>query len=229
MFSPIKNTKVYELVIEQIKEMISNGTLKKGDKLPSERELVEELQVSRTSIREALRSLEIVGLIESRQGEGNFIKDSFKNNFFQPLSIMFLLQNNDITEVLELRRIIEIENCELAAQRITNEELDILKELIYNFKNCESEDESIKVDKKFHYMIAQSSHNNLVLCVLNSISTLMDSIIKDAREKILKEGSNKEILIQQHENIYNALYNHDSKKAAICMKQHLDFAYSYFI
>lgn len=229
MFSPIKNTKVYELVIDQIKEMISNGILKKGDKLPSERELVEELQVSRTSIREALRSLEIVGLIESRQGEGNFIKENFENNFFQPLSIMFLLQNNDITEVLELRRIIEIESCELAAQRITKKELDILKELIESFRNCEGEDESVKVDKKFHYMIAQSSHNSLVLCILNSISTLMDSLIKDAREKILENGSNKEILIKQHENIFKALYNHDPEKAAICMKQHLDFAYAYLI
>ena len=76
MFISVKNKKVYEEVIEQIKDMIYNGILKKGDKLPSERDMVEELQVSRTSVREALRSLEVIGLIESRQGEGNFIKES---------------------------------------------------------------------------------------------------------------------------------------------------------
>lgn len=74
MFSPIKNTRVYEKAIEQIKDMIVEGTFKKGDKLPSEREMAESLQISRTSIREALRELEIMGLIESRQGDGNFVK-----------------------------------------------------------------------------------------------------------------------------------------------------------
>ena len=70
MFIPIKSTKVYQQVIIQIKDMIDKGTLKKGDKLPSERTLVEQLQVSRASIREALRALEVIGLIECRQGEG---------------------------------------------------------------------------------------------------------------------------------------------------------------
>jgi len=77
MFNPIKITKVYEQVIQQIKDMIADGTLKKGDKLPSERDMAAMFGVSRTAIREALRSLEMLGLTESRQGEGTFIALSF--------------------------------------------------------------------------------------------------------------------------------------------------------
>ena len=77
MFSPIKNTKVYEQVIDQIKEMINEGTLKKGDKLPSERDLAQQLNVGRTSIREAIRALEVIGLIDCKQGEGNYIKSNY--------------------------------------------------------------------------------------------------------------------------------------------------------
>ena len=82
MFSPIKNTKVYEQVIDQIKNMIDEGNLKKGDKLPSERSLVEQLKISRASIREALRALEVIGLIECRQGEGSYIRTNFQDNLF---------------------------------------------------------------------------------------------------------------------------------------------------
>ena len=78
MLSPIKNTKIYEKVIEQIKDMVKKGEIKSGDKLPPERDLAEQLQVSRTSVREALRSMEMLGLVESRQGGGNFIKNNLE-------------------------------------------------------------------------------------------------------------------------------------------------------
>ena len=133
MFSPIKNTKVYEQVIVQIKDMIDKGTLKKGDKLPSERKLVEQLQVSRASIREALRALEVIGLIECRQGEGNYIKTSFQDNLFEPLSIMFMLEGSNPEAIWELRKIMEVEAAGLASKRITDEQLKELKEITEKF------------------------------------------------------------------------------------------------
>jgi GntR family transcriptional repressor for pyruvate dehydrogenase complex len=80
MLKPIKNTKIYEQVIDRIKGMIADGTLDIGDQLPTERFLAEQLHVSRTSIREALRAMEIIGLIECRQGEGNFVRESSENS-----------------------------------------------------------------------------------------------------------------------------------------------------
>ncbi|AYD40373.1 FadR family transcriptional regulator [Clostridium fermenticellae] len=229
MFSPIRSTKVYEQVIEQVKNMIIDGTLKKGDKLPSERELVEHLEVSRTSIREALRALQIIGLVECRQGEGNFIKQSFENNLFEPLSIMFMLQKSDPNEIMELRKIIEIETAAIAAKRVTSGELDSMIPLINILKNSKSEEERVKADKDFHYTIARASKNFLIVSILNAVSSLIDSFIKDARRKILVDKENVDVLAKQHKDIYLSLKDGDSKKASEAMRKHLDFANEYMM
>lgn len=229
MFSPIKSTKVYEQVIEQVKNMIIDGTLKKGDKLPSERELAEHLQVSRTSIREALRALQVIGLVECRQGEGNFIKQSFENNLFEPLSIMFMLQKSDTSEIIELRKIIEIETASIAAKKVTEEELNSMKFLIDVLKGSEDEEERVKADKKFHYTIAHASKNFLIVSILNAVSSLIDSFIKDARKKILADKENVDVLVKQHKDIYMALKERDPAKASEAMEKHLDFAGKYMM
>ncbi|MBE6064069.1 FadR/GntR family transcriptional regulator [Clostridium cochlearium] len=229
MFSPVKNKKVYEEVIEQIKDMIYKGILKKGDKLPSERHMVEKLQVSRTSVREALRCLEIIGLIESRQGEGNFIKENFENGLIEPLSVMFMLKDSKSEEILELRKIIEIGTVQLAAKRISKSELDELKELKEKLKNLNKEENLAEIDREFHYKIAEASQNFLLLGVLNAISSLMESYIKDARKSILEEEGNRQELIKQHENIFEALNNNNEDEAIKAMTKHLDFANKYMI
>ena len=99
MFNSISNKKVYEQVIEQIQKNIMDGTFKNGDKLPSERELSEKMAVSRTSIREALRVLETMGVVESRQGEGNFICSNIEKSLLQPLSMMFKLNNGSWSDI----------------------------------------------------------------------------------------------------------------------------------
>lgn len=223
MFSPIKNTKVYEQVIEQIKAMIEGGILKKGDKLPSERSLVEQLQVSRASIREALRALEVIGLIECRQGEGNYIKASFEDNLLEPLSIMFMLEGSNSQDIWELRKTIEVEAAGLAAKRITDEQLEELKELLNRLN--ESDDEAVngEIDKQFHYKIAECSGNILIFNILRTVSTLVDDTIKDVRKIILVEEQNKEILYNQHREIYLSMERHDAAASRQAMRINLDY------
>lgn len=227
MFSPIKNTKVYEQVIVQIKDMINKGTLKKGDKLPSERKLVEQLQVSRASIREALRALEVIGLIECRQGEGNYIKTSFQDNLFEPLSIMFMLEGSQPEAIWELRKIMEVEAAGLASKRITVEQLRELKEITEKFIDCGDETINAEIDKQFHYKIAECSGNVLVFNILKTVSTLVDHFIVDARKLILAQQGNKEILFSQHNEVFLAMEKHSSAAARKAMREHLDFANEY--
>ncbi|MCY6484589.1 FadR/GntR family transcriptional regulator [Clostridium aestuarii] len=222
MFIPIKNTKVYEQVIEQIKGMISDGTLKRGDKLPSERDLVQQLGVSRASIREALRALDIIGLIESRQGEGNFIRESFENGLVEPLSIMFMLNESKPKEIFELRKVMEIETAALAAKRISESELEVLKDLVNKMENSNDEEIKVKIDKKFHYTIAHASGNFVIFNILNTLSTLIDAFIKDARKEILRKDKNKNTINTQHEAIYNALKEHNPGEAATVMRKHME-------
>jgi GntR family transcriptional repressor for pyruvate dehydrogenase complex len=227
MFSPIKNTKVYEQVMDQIREMIDNGVLKKGDKLPSERDLVEELQVSRASIREALRALEVIGLIECRQGEGNFIKSSFQDNLFEPLSIMYTLEGTNPEDILELRKIMEVEASGLAAKRITDEQLGELKEIMERFENCTDEKMSAMIDKELHYKIAEYSGNVLIFNILRTVSHLVDDFIKDTRKLIIADQEKKKVLLLQHKEIYLAIEMHSSVAARKAMRQHLDYTNKY--
>ena len=143
MFKPVKNMKVYEQVVDQIKEMVRVGQIKKGDKLPTERVMAEELQVSRTSIREAMRALEVVGLIESRQGAGNYIREEFDDVLLEPLSIVFMLQNGTNKDIFELREVLELSTIFLSVMRISDEELKKLGGLVERFKTSRDEEENV--------------------------------------------------------------------------------------
>jgi len=223
MESGLKNKKVYETVIDQIKGMIISGELRKGDRLPPERDLVDTLQVSRTSIREALRALQIIGLVECRQGGGNFIRESFEDNLIEPLSLMFVLQNSRNLELLELRKSIEVQMAALAAGKIGDTELNELEGIIRRMKEDPTEAESVRLDADFHYLIARSSGNRLMESILRAVSSLMDTFIKETREELLVNPDNNETLVETHEDIAVALRARDPLKAANAMERHLDF------
>lgn len=221
MFVPIKNKKIYQYVIEQIQSMVMNGTLKIGDKLPSERDLVEQLGVSRTSIREALSALEVIGLIESRQGEGNFISGNIESNFFEPLSVMFMLNKGNPEDILELRMIIEVEAAAIAAKNIKEEDKEEIRILLDRLANAENDKESAKLDAQLHYRIAEITGNYLIITLLKAVSNLMETFIENARVIILQEENKRELLMEQHKKICNALFEGDSQKVVLAMKEHL--------
>jgi len=226
-FKPIKDVKVYQQVIEQIKDMIKSGQLQPGDRLPSERDLVEQLQVSRTSIREALSALQIIGLVESRHGEGNFIRDKLDANFLEPLSVLFLLDRTPAGEILQFRLLLEVESARLAAENATPHqvaEIGNVVEWLERFQ--QDEEQNIRLDKEFHYTIAKASGNRLLYNVISSIADLVDFSIKDSRAKILMDPANQEILIEQHRGIYAAIADGNGAQAAKRMRAHLEFVNS---
>lgn len=218
MLNPIKSAKIYEIVMEQIKGIVKKGELKRGDKLPSERELCEKLEVSRSSVREALKALQMLGLIESKHGEGNFIKDNFEDSLIEPLSIVFLLLGSRSGDVLELRKVIEPETAALAAKNITNEQLIELKEIMNELNNTQDAETSASLDKKFHYKIAQASGNNLISTIMFSISSLIENYIENSKVHTL----NKDIVKIQHEEIWRALEIKDGVAAARAVRNHLE-------
>lgn len=222
MFKPVKNTKVYEQVVDQIKEMVRVGQIKKGDKLPTERVMAEELQVSRTSIREAMRALEVVGLIESRQGAGNYIREEFDDVLLEPLSIVFMLQNGTNKDIFELREVLELSTIFLSVMRISDEDLEKLGELVERFKTSSNEEENVKVDSEFHSIIVKGANNVLITNLLEGVSELVDKFITEGRKAILSDESNKEKLLAFHENIYLAIKNRDAYSAYKYMQEHFE-------
>ncbi|AOR22505.1 FadR/GntR family transcriptional regulator [Clostridium taeniosporum] len=230
MFTPIKTPKVYDQVIEQIKLKIKSGELKKGDKLPSEREMSESLCVSRTSVREAIKALEVIGLIESRQGAGNFIKTNFDNSLFEPLSVMFMLQESSLKEMYDLRKTLELECGRLASKNIKDNELEHLSAILDRMYQSETEEESLELDIKFHYVIVKSARNVLLTNILEVISQLMDEFIRTSRMQILHTDNSREILLSMHEDLVKALKFRDEKAIQSAMEKHFDLiwkAYGY--
>lgn len=229
MFSSISNKKVYEQVIEQIQNNIMNGTFKKGDKLPSERDLSEKMGVSRTSIREALRVLETMGVVESRQGEGNFICSNIEKSLLQPLSMMFKLNEGSWNDIFELRNILEIECARLSALRATD--LDC-RELVSIINDMEKETLGenrlnilVDLDKKFHNNLSNISKNYLIESLFITTSNLFEKFIEDARYKIISyDCSNRSTdLLIQHKNICEAIIKKDENAAAESMRKHMKY------
>ena len=202
-FNPIEDKKVYEQIIDQIKEMIYRGELKKGDKLPSERSLTSDLKVSRASIREAFSALEMIGLIESRHGEGTFIKENTDENFLKPLSLLFMLEEDVERELIELRKVIEISVARMAAKRAKKEDLQrIGKYVTLLEENIDDALLSRCADKDFHYSLARATGNQLIYKLLNSISEVMDLYLANTMQRIVKDEKLIPILITQHKEIY---------------------------
>lgn len=230
MSTPIRNPKAYDQVIEVIKDKIKKGKIKKGDKLPSEREMAESLGLSRASVREALRALEVIGLIESIQGAGNYIRTNFDNSLIEPLSLMFMLQESSVKEMYDLRETLELQCVKLSARYIEENELGLLTAILNRMYLARTEEESLELDIEFHYLIAKTSRNMLLINVLEVLSQLMDEFIRKSRMQILHEGNTRENLLEIHENLLRELKCREEAKASQAMKEHFDLirkAYGY--
>lgn len=222
MFTPVKNKKIYQLIVEQIQQMIMDGELKAGDKLPGERVLAEQFDASRSSIREAIRSLEILGILESRQGEGNFIRDTNDGNWLEPLSVMFKLSDGKFEEILEMRMIIESESAALSAERMTDDERVALAELMKSLRAAETEEDRSIIDQAFHLMLAEGSKNILIITVMRAINSILKGFIEEARKSIFIWSNDTEYLMAQHQRICDAIVEGDAEKAKKAMCVHFD-------
>lgn len=222
MFQSIENKNVSEIIIEQIQKMIMSGELKVGDKLPPERELTESLNVGRPALREALKGLEVIGLIKKIHGQGNFISNNLENSLFKPLSLSFKLNNGKIEDILDLRLLIEGYTVEEAAKKATSSDIKKLSEITNNMINTEKIEDKAFFDKLFHYEIAKLSDNKLIINLFDSISYLMDSFIgKSVMVSLLKEHSIEDIY-NEHIKILDAIKSNDPLKAHKHMSNHLN-------
>ncbi|MDD5795285.1 MAG: FadR/GntR family transcriptional regulator [Clostridiales bacterium] len=218
MLTPIKSEKVYKIIMKQIKDIVKSGELKRGDKLPSERELALRLNVSRTSVREAIKALETLGLVESKHGGGNYIKNDFEDILLEPLSIAFMLLGSNNSEILELRKVIEPEVASMAAKNITENEIKELENIIEKLSKTTDSKICASLDKEFHYVIAKASKNHLLSTIVFSVSSLIEEYIDESKMYEI----DREKVINDHKIILEAIISHDSKKAFIESKNHLN-------
>ncbi|QNG61615.1 FadR/GntR family transcriptional regulator [Metabacillus idriensis] len=215
--------RIYEVIVEQLKEFFLNGELKQGDKLPPERELASRFNVSRTSIREALRILEINGVIEIRQGGGSYIKKTgFPCTSEELSAVISKAENHLVYEMLELRRAIEADSAYLAAQRATSQELNKLRKALELMAASKNDVESgLKADFNFHLNIVQATHNSLFIELIQTLSEQMEDTIRATRRHRLSDPDRAHDTIDEHKKIYAAIASGNSTLAKQLVEEHI--------
>lgn len=213
--------KSYTKVIDYIKDQIRAGELKIGEKLPSERELSSILGVSRNSVREAIRTLDFMGIISSQHGAGNYLTGNFENNLVESLSMLFLLDQISYKEISQLRLGLETQALLLAIDEATEEELKEIERISLELEHGAEEDNVI-LDKKLHYNIAKASRNKLIFDILQALSETMDRFIADLRKEIFSSEESRDELIKAHNDIVKSLINRDKVLAYQAINNHFE-------
>jgi GntR family transcriptional repressor for pyruvate dehydrogenase complex len=226
-FKPIKARKIYEEVVEQIKQLMAGGSLKPGDKILPERELAERLKVSRASVREAIRALEMMGFMEIRPGDGTFVRDTNTDDIILPLAMFLAVEKSSLLEMFEIRRIFETATARLAAERATEKEVKKIRTALEKMKkslNLLDSERGEEYDTDFHYAIAEATHNNLLIRLFRTISEDFSRAVSAARRQLYIDEHNPQKIIDHHIRIYEAIKRHDPEVAARSMLEHLTYA-----
>jgi GntR family transcriptional repressor for pyruvate dehydrogenase complex len=208
---------VPESVFENLCELISSGVLEAGQRLPSERKLALMLGVSRPSIREALRTLDTLGLTQTRLGSGSYLRENIAS-----LSHYFVRRQTakayELTELLEARISLECEVVAFAAKRVTAEGKEALKALLEHQETLEDAGSFLKADFAFHELIARISANFFLLEMLKTIRELM----LEFNMEVIKRPGQRLVALQHHHKIYRAISEENPDKARLAMLRHLN-------
>lgn len=208
MLAGIKRTPLQSEIIKFIQSFITQEGLKAGDRLPSQEKLIHMMGVSRTSLREAIKTLEAKNILEVRNGKGVYVKDFGEQEILHQLE--FVQEKEMLLELLQVRRILEREIVSLVVKNATEAELDkvedILKVIMEKYNNGERQNEE---DRAFHNMLAQFAHNRILQQIVESIGNKMDQF----RNFPLEMESPFTETMPVHLDLYKAIRARDVKKA----------------
>jgi GntR family transcriptional repressor for pyruvate dehydrogenase complex len=212
-------------VVNHLRNLIQQGKLTPGQRLPGERELAEMLQVSRPTLRAGLRSLSAMGIIESRHGSGTYVVDVDKAPVLDsaPLTLMAALRGFGTDEMFEARLALEIVAAGLAAERANGEQLATLaEELAGMFEAVDNPDNFLVHDVQFHRGVAAGSQNRILAALMDMVASAM----YDSRKETVRRAVNLKEAAEWHRKIYRAIRDHKAEQAKSLMLEHLTRARS---
>jgi GntR family transcriptional regulator, transcriptional repressor for pyruvate dehydrogenase complex len=211
--------------------VIESGQIKPGGKLPPERELCRMLNVSRPSLREALRALNLLGIIENRAGSGTYLSTPSDKWTLEPFNLLFTLSKERLTDIFEVRKSLEGTVAILAAERHTDEDLEVIKNKLKLMEdNLEDEVEYTKKELEFHRALIEASKNLIIADMMERLYGLL----KETRTQFSTLFRNTMVLRTQdylkHQDIFTHIAASNSEKAAQAMTEHLsDFQKALFL
>jgi len=213
----VKRKTIHEEIIAQIREELVEGRWKLGDRLPSERDLSERFQVSRASVREAIRALESRGLVRIKTGEGTYIA-SGSEAVLSPLVSIILQQKDVLLDIFEARKIIEPEIAALAPKRAVPEEIQHMEEILEEqARQIAQGDSGVEADTAFHSLLTQTTKNKVFLRLNDAV---VDSL-RETRERSLHIHGRPARSLAGHHEILKAIRAKDPGRARQAMLQHL--------
>lgn len=217
-FEPLRKVRRYEQVAEQIRKLIASGALKAGDRLPAERDLAVQLGVGRSSIRDAVRTLEVMGILEPRQGHGTLVRDLSADALVLPLRSALTRKREMVAELLDVRRMLEPALAARAARNATPDEIAHMEEILRRHQaKLRRGEQAIEEDSQFHYAIALAARNSVVLRVLD---VLMDLLV-ESRSRSLQVPGRPKRSFDGHRRILRAIQQRDAKAAEAAVRRHL--------
>jgi GntR family transcriptional regulator, transcriptional repressor for pyruvate dehydrogenase complex len=221
VYAPIQSLKLFERVARQIEQRILDGELHSGDRLPTERELAEQFQVSRTAVREALKTLAQKGLVEMRPGRGTIVIDGASEALQDSLDLAMKLQLGEVggsRSLVEVREILEVEIAGRAAAHATADDIAAMRAAVQAMdESLHNADQFIAADNQFHEALAQATQNALILILVKSIVNLMS----EQRKQIFTASDGPRRGQIHHKNILQSVIAHDPEAAQAAMRAHL--------
>jgi GntR family transcriptional repressor for pyruvate dehydrogenase complex len=212
-----------EEVVLHLREMIQQGELRPGDRLPPERDLAKLLGVSRPTLRAGIRSLAAVGVLQSRQGAGTFVVDADGPPSLDssPLRLMVALRGLTAAEMFEARQSIEMAMAGLAAERANGDQMaSMAEELTGMYASLDEPEQYLVHDIRFHQTVAAASGNRILTALMNMVAT----ILLDVRSKTVKRAKDLKESAEMHRQIYRAIRQRNPEAARDAMRDHLVLA-----
>ncbi|MDQ3657210.1 MAG: FadR family transcriptional regulator [Chloroflexota bacterium] len=220
----IDRTRVKDLALDELKRYIASGAVAPGHRLPSERDLAQQLGIGRNSVREAIKVLEAIGIVESRIGEGTYISDQAGASMGRAIGLSLATWGGALIEILRARQMIETEAAGVAALQATEGDLASIQEYIdLMAQHADSGDVHayIAMDMSFHRRVAASTHNTIIGEIVTNLIDLLEEVLRDAHvdqlEPMVEGGAS-------HRDIAEAIVRRDPRAASDAMRDHLQFS-----
>jgi len=211
-------------VLDKIQDCIVQGTFKPNNKIYSENQLANILGLNRNAVRETITALEILGIVQSRQGEGTFLTPLNMDNCSKVLSLLILLEQGDQEEIVLVRRILETAAAELSARNRTPEELIDMEVCLKNMMQFKDFAEISKEDARFHTIVAGSTGNALLKNLITVFAGYISQTASESWKRIKLDGNKfAEIIYKHHCDLMDAIKEGDPSKARHMMEKHMDF------
>lgn len=219
MSTPQQQKRIYEDIGQRLQSLVDSGDFRPGDRLPPERQLALLFGVSRNSVREAIKSLEQKGVLESRPGAGTYLTATCHADVARQFGEAFARERHRLEDIFELRLLLEPQIAHLAARRITARVLKRLQAISDAYETALGDGRPVfDIDQEFHDAIAEATRNQSIVRLMEQ----MHDLLSESRDEALQSPDRSRTSLAAHREILEALRRHDAEGARSAMTEHLE-------